>query len=39
MPDLLRAVTREEVHDAARRTLDPDKATVVVAGPFEGPLA
>jgi zinc protease len=39
MPDHLRAVTREQVHDAARRALDPEKATVVVAGPFEGPLA
>jgi zinc protease len=39
MPDLLRAVTREQVHDAARRALDPDNATVVVAGPFEGLLA
>ena len=39
MPALLRAVTREQVHEAARRALDPDKAAVVVAGPFEGPLA
>lgn len=39
MPDLLRAVTREQVHDAARRAIDPDNATVVVAGPFEGPLS
>jgi zinc protease len=39
MPDLLRAVTREQVHDAARRAIDPDHATVVVAGPFEGPLS
>jgi zinc protease len=39
MPDLLRAVTREQVHEAARRAIDPDNATVVVAGPFEGPLS
>ena len=39
VPDLLRAITREDVHAAARRTLDPAKAAVVVAGPFDGPLA
>jgi zinc protease len=39
MPDLLRAITREQVHEAARRAIDPDNATVVVAGPFEGPLS
>jgi zinc protease len=39
VPALLRAVTREEVHAAARRALDPSKAAVVVAGPFDGPLA
>ncbi len=39
MPNLLRAVTREQVHDAARHAIDPDNATVVVAGPFEGPLS
>jgi len=39
VPDLLRAVTREEVHAAARRALDPAKAAVVVAGPFDGSLA
>ena len=39
VPDLLRAVTRDEVHEAARRTLDPSKATVVVAGPYDGSLA
>jgi zinc protease len=39
VPDLLRAVTREDVHAAARRTLDPARAAVVVAGPFDGPLA
>jgi zinc protease len=38
VPDLLRAVTRDEVHSAARRTLDPSRAAVVVAGPFDGSL-
>jgi len=38
LPDLLRAVTREDVAAAARRTLDPAKATVVVAGPYDGTL-
>jgi zinc protease len=33
--DLLGAVTREQVQDAAR-TLDPARAVVVVAGPYEG---
>jgi zinc protease len=38
MPDLLKAVTPEQVHHIARRAIDPANATVVVAGPFEGPL-
>ena len=38
VPDLLRAVTRDEVHEAARRAIDPERATVVVAGPYEGSL-
>jgi zinc protease len=36
VPDLLMAVTRDEVHQAAQQTLAPDKATVVVAGPYTG---
>jgi zinc protease len=39
MPVLLREVTRDEVHDAARRAIDPAKAAVVVAGPYDGPLS
>jgi len=39
VPDLLKAVTRDEVHEAARRAVDPSKATVVVAGPYDGELA
>jgi zinc protease len=36
VPELLRAVTRDEVHAAARRVLDPGKAALVVAGPYDG---
>jgi zinc protease len=39
VPALLHAVTREDVHAAARQVLDPAKAAVVVAGPYEGPVA
>jgi zinc protease len=39
LPGLLGAVTRDDVHEAARRTLAPDRATVVVAGPYTGPPA
>jgi zinc protease len=39
VPDLLRTVTRDDVVAAARRTLDPSKATVVVAGPYDGSIA
>jgi zinc protease len=38
VPDLLTAITRDEVHEAARRTLRPARATVVVAGPYTGDL-
>ena len=38
LPGLLAAVTREEVHAAARRILDPSRATIVVAGPYDGQL-
>jgi zinc protease len=33
LPDLLRAVTREQVNAAAARVLDPARACAVVAGP------
>jgi zinc protease len=33
LPDLLDAVTLDEVHDVARTFLVPDRATIVVAGP------
>ena len=36
LPDLLRAVTVDDVHAAARRVLDPDRATIVIAGPYQG---
>jgi zinc protease len=35
LPDLLGAVTLDEANAAARRALDPDRATVVIAGPYE----
>jgi zinc protease len=38
VPDLLNAVTREQVHEAARAVLDPSRSTIVVAGPFAGEL-
>ena len=36
LPDLLRAVTRDEVHSAARALLDPAKAAIAIAGPYAG---
>ena len=38
LPGLISAVTREQVHDAARATLNPSHATIVVAGPYSGSL-
>ena len=35
LPDLLRAVTLDEVNAAARRVIDPARAAVVIAGPYE----
>jgi zinc protease len=37
LPGLLRAVTLDDANAAARRAVDPGRATVVVAGPYEGP--
>ena len=34
MPDLLRAVTLDDVNDAAKH-LEPERATVVIAGPYQ----
>lgn len=34
LADYLGAVTLEDVHASARRLLDPDRATVVIAGPY-----
>jgi zinc protease len=39
LPGLLQAVTHDAVHAAARETLDPARAAVAVAGPYDGPLA
>jgi zinc protease len=36
LPGLLQAVTLDEANAVARRFLDPDRATVVIAGPYEG---
>jgi zinc protease len=38
LPTLLGQVTRDQVHEAARETLDPARAAVVVAGPYSGSL-
>ena len=38
VPGLLRAVTLDQVHAAARRVLDTSRAAIVVAGPFDGSL-
>ena len=38
IPELLRTVTRDDVHAAARAALDPAKASIVVAGPYRGPV-
>jgi zinc protease len=35
LPDLLRRVTREDANAAALRSLDVDRATVVIAGPYQ----
>jgi zinc protease len=35
LPDLLRTVGLDHVHAAARRSLLPDRATVVIAGPYQ----
>ena len=35
LPDLLNAVTMDDVNAAARRVLAPDRATVVIAGPYQ----
>ena len=35
LPGLLGAVTLEDANAAARRALDPDRATVVIAGPYQ----
>src|SRR5207253_6515187 len=36
LPHLLNAVTLDDVHAAAQRVLDPQRATIVVAGPYDG---
>jgi zinc protease len=34
LPDLLRSVTLDDAHAAAKRVLDPERAMVVIAGPY-----
>jgi zinc protease len=36
MPEVLRAVTLDEVNAIARRVIDPSRAALVIAGPYEG---
>jgi len=36
LPELLNAVTLDDANAAARRVLDPARATFVVAGPYAG---
>jgi zinc protease len=38
LPALLEAVGRDDIHEAARQTLAPERATIVVAGPYDGSL-
>jgi zinc protease len=35
LPDLLRSVTLEDVNAAAREALDPDRAAIAIAGPYQ----
>jgi zinc protease len=35
LPDLLNAVSLDDANAAARRVLDPERATVVIAGPYD----
>jgi zinc protease len=37
MPELLRAVTLDEVNAVARRVIDPARAALVIAGPYNAP--
>jgi zinc protease len=36
MPDMMRAVTLEEVNAVARRLIDPGRAALAIAGPYQG---
>jgi len=36
MPELLGAVTLDEVNAVARRVIDPERAALVIAGPYKG---
>jgi zinc protease len=39
LPGLLRAVTLDDANAAARQAVDPDRATIVIAGPYADPSA
>ena len=39
LPDLLEGVTRDDVNAAAAHTLSPDRAAMVIAGPYAGPVS
>ena len=38
VPGLLQALSKEDVHAVARTALDPQRAAIVVAGPYAGSL-
>ena len=35
LPDLLNAVTADDIREVARRSMDPERATLVIAGPYD----
>jgi hypothetical protein len=37
LPDLLGAVSHDQANEIARRLLDPSRAVIVVAGPWDAP--
>ena len=37
LPGFVESVTRDAVNEAARQTLSPEQAAVVIAGPYDGP--
>jgi zinc protease len=39
LPDFIRGVSLDQVNRVARRLLDPSRAAIVVAGPYQKPNA